>query len=869
MDSWPLAGREALLGEAERALAAGSSVLVTGPAGIGKSRWCRELLNRLEPPYRVERVQAGRATSGIPLGALWSLDLEGGESPSVGAMAAAATALLAMADTGRLVIGVDDVDHLDPVSAVVLADVLRSDRAVAVFSCRERALGGSGDPLTVCLDAGPIETFELGPLEESSVAELLEAVLDGPVDGAAVRRLHELSGGNPLLLREVVHSARAGGELEQRRDWWYLASSPRPTAALVDLVRARMDHLDPPAAEALECLALTGPVELAVLEAMGSGSAVEQLEESGLVDVRGVPPVVGLAHPLYGDVAVDRLTVSRRRRHVRRLADVLAEAPSGRYSLAVASWMLEGHLDPDPDLLLRSCRRLRGIDDAQAARFARASIEAGGGARAALALGEALVDLGDGESAVAELASVDPELLPEADRVRIVLGHVATLAWLRHDLDGALRVLEELGADLALPSARAELHAVASGVNVFAGRLDRAMEEVRRARSCGTLQDSARSMVVLTELAVAGLEGRRDLLEPLIAEVDSMIAGLFLAEPKSALRLGMALMMARILALAPGPLEDHGGEVYELGVALDVPLVRCAGAIGLGVAAMLAGRTATAERRLREAVAVGEQPHFGFVPYASDLAVICSSRRESGPHPAEDPMDASWDGQRMPFFEPERLRAGARREYARGRTSAAVDRARAAAGLAARRGQLVFEVLALHDLAEYGCAADVADRLAELAPTSALAAAAAARAAALGRADPEGVLSAAAAFSECGFPLDAVVAAREAERLARADGRPGLALSAAAAAGEYGASCEALPTATSDPVGELLTPREREVATLAAEGRRDAEIAEELFLSVRTVQTHLARVYGKLGISGRKELAGLLRSPAGPPAGIA
>ncbi|MFS8586821.1 MAG: helix-turn-helix transcriptional regulator, partial [Acidimicrobiia bacterium] len=58
--------------------------------------------------------------------------------------------------------------------------------------------------------------------------------------------------------------------------------------------------------------------------------------------------------------------------------------------------------------------------------------------------------------------------------------------------------------------------------------------------------------------------------------------------------------------------------------------------------------------------------------------------------------------------------------------------------------------------------------------------------------------------------------------------------------------------------GEELTAREREVALLAARGRTSAEIAETLFLSVRTVDTHLHRIYRKLQITGRRELAAAL-----------
>ena len=52
----------------------------------------------------------------------------------------------------------------------------------------------------------------------------------------------------------------------------------------------------------------------------------------------------------------------------------------------------------------------------------------------------------------------------------------------------------------------------------------------------------------------------------------------------------------------------------------------------------------------------------------------------------------------------------------------------------------------------------------------------------------------------------------------------------------------------------MLTARESEVAGLAAGGLADREIAARLVVSVRTVESHLARVYRKLGIGSRGEL---------------
>jgi DNA-binding NarL/FixJ family response regulator len=58
---------------------------------------------------------------------------------------------------------------------------------------------------------------------------------------------------------------------------------------------------------------------------------------------------------------------------------------------------------------------------------------------------------------------------------------------------------------------------------------------------------------------------------------------------------------------------------------------------------------------------------------------------------------------------------------------------------------------------------------------------------------------------------------------------------------------------------DTLTPREMDVARLAAQGHRNAEIAKELHISILTVETHLKHIYGKLKIRSRTELARVIR----------
>ncbi len=68
--------------------------------------------------------------------------------------------------------------------------------------------------------------------------------------------------------------------------------------------------------------------------------------------------------------------------------------------------------------------------------------------------------------------------------------------------------------------------------------------------------------------------------------------------------------------------------------------------------------------------------------------------------------------------------------------------------------------------------------------------------------------------------------------------------------------------ARSTPSG-ALTPQEQAVADLARSGRTNKEIAGQLFLSVNTVETHLAHVFRKLGISRRWELIAGVENPSG------
>ena len=214
------------------------------------------------------------------------------------------------------------------------------------------------------------------------------------------------------------------------------------------------------------------------------------------------------------------------------------------------------------------------------------------------------------------------------------------------------------------------------------------------------------------------------------------------------------------------------------------------------------------------------------------------------------------------FLAPELPLGRAWALVAAGAIPAARDLLLTAADDAERTGHLPAAAWLLHDAARLGAETAAAPRLAALATAtdSALVAARAEHAAALVAGDGARLAAAADRFEALGALLlaaEAAAAGADAWRR-RQEQRRAAALDVRSH--ELAARCEGartpalFRTATVVP----LTDREREIALLAADGQPSRLIAERLYLSVRTVDNHLGRIYDKLGVSSRAALAAAL-----------
>lgn len=181
---------------------------------------------------------------------------------------------------------------------------------------------------------------------------------------------------------------------------------------------------------------------------------------------------------------------------------------------------------------------------------------------------------------------------------------------------------------------------------------------------------------------------------------------------------------------------------------------------------------------------------------------------------------------------------------------------------AAEDGHLLWAVEAWHVAVRLGSPDLVAGRLTEAATLNrgTVASLYGAHAEALAAGDTTLLEQVVRRFDESGFKLFAAEAASQICGLHRRRQQGRLARRAAVLARELLPMNSGVRTPAFAELPDLtpLTKREREVALLGAAGMTSKEIGERLYISVRSVDNHLSRVYTKLGVSRRSELAGVL-----------
>lgn len=878
---WPFEGREAdvtaLVALYDDASTGG--MILVGPAGVGKTRLADAVVARLAQDERrvVVRLVANDALRTVPYGAMTHLlpphsaNARGEVDPV--RLFETIRDTVQSARAGRMVAMVDDLPHLDEGSQSLASQLHAAGLVFLVSTAR------SGVPLpsgAASLERSfGVRRVEVGPLDRATVEATLTTVLAGSVDSAAIEELWRASEGNPLFLREAVLSAVDRGALVRSTGGvWHLTTGLPSSQRLVDVVGGRLSEITGRAATTLRVIGAAEPLLVSDLEREGLLDDTEDLERRGIVriDESAADPEVRLAHPLYSEVLRGMLGVLERRRLMQRAMDVIAARPVAREddALRIAGWQLDLGQSPEPEVLITGARRARSVlDYPSTVRLAQAALAATGSIEMRRLLVEGLTFTGDARRAemvaagVSDLDRVAPE--DEAELMRLLAARMYNILWFLKDPPQARSALDEARPLFTLPEMLQQLRIREAYLLSFEGDAHAALR---------VLSDQPEWHPSVAPQAYTGLAqaywivGRSE--EALDAAERAAASLAAFENPASVYDPGLVAHARGRALIAAGrfvPAQAELARAHADAARRGVGFTRAALAVAIGDLEMIRGRLVTARRWYAEAVLASDTAQnttmraiaLGSLGSATGQLGDTSTATDLYEELTRFPADLAVGGDEV-------AKGRAWLLSALGRPAEGRDVLLAAAAASTQRGELVDALELLVDAARLGAQAEVRADVAELGTrvTGPYAAAlvdlvvglASRTANSLERAEDE--------FRALGCDLLAAEAGSALAAAHRRDGDTRAAAAAASRSESCASRCEGARTPGLTLIDAVvpLSTREREVALLAARGFSNQEIADRLFLSVRTVGNHLQNAYSKLGVTGRAELAEVLDNPS-------
>ncbi|WP_421121629.1 LuxR C-terminal-related transcriptional regulator [Aquihabitans daechungensis] len=850
------------------------AVVLGGQAGVGKTRLAQQVAATWAGEGReVVWVDGVAGRSAIPFAATarllpTELPPEADARPR-GADVIGAAVAAARSRPDRLVL-VDDAHELDELSALLISHLVLDAAVPVLITIR------SGEEVAASLASvwknKHATRIDLLPLSRSETAGLVEELVPGPVPSTTVDALFRASEGNPLLLGELIRDAVESGTMTSDDDGsWRWTGSVGRARHLREAIGSRLDHLDADGRRLLVVLGLGEPVARASLRRLLPDADLDEAERLGLVRLvgHGEETVVRLGHPLFGEVVLAGCTADELRPLRIALADELAAAGRHRRHDRIREARLRldagdhRHADALPQAALDAL--ILG-DPALAVDLARSARDAGGPALANVLLGEAYLLLGGhDDEAVAALDAALPLLDSDADRVRAaqMLQHLHHRGRRPADIEATLERARGLVVD---PVWRAVLEGNAIQILTLMGQTTEGC--VRAERLLAANEDPRVRLRLVSPICTGRALGGRT--EAALEFVAAMLPDAL--QLQAELPLGMTwIVNANAIGML---LAGHLAEASSFIDTLETMVGSTAGegpvgdpgpwlAMFRGRIELSRGRAARAAAELRTAAdGLGPDDVGGFYPWVRSLEAeaLALSGDLPGARRAADRALAS--PSHMTVYDGDARRARAWVLALGGELSRAVDDLLAVAAEQRAAGQYGLEIQSLADAVRLGGGAPA------LGPLGIALDRTDGRWASAHRAYADAVSSGRGADLEAAGEvyagMEAYLHAAEASAAAgRAFEREAMRARAAAAVRrrvELTSICGPVRTPALDdaPAQAALTRREREVVELAAAGHSNREIAERLFVSLRTAEGHLHRAFAKLGVSDRSELAAVL-----------
>lgn len=839
-------------------LDAGRVVLRRGPAGIGKSALVAAALADL-PPGRVARHRASPGARDRAYEGLAYLVPEAVAHGAVDRSVLVHDAVDHLAASDLDTIWVDDVPHLDEPSMVVLFHAAERGAIRLVLTAR------SGLRLPTAVEAlaadGRLDLAEIAPFDEADVEVLLTAVLGGHVARPTIRRFTRRSGGNPLLLRELVRSTLAAGSLDDATGVWRWEAPDPERSGVTDLALAHTRELSPAAAAALAAIALAGRLDDSTVGHLTSAPVRDDLLETGVAVADG--GVWQVAHPLYAEAALSQLTDDdRRARYGALVAAVGAAGATGGGPLdrlRVLRWRRAAGEAVPPGELAEGAALALGVFDTDTAIELGTEAVAAGRRGSALTLAMALTYAGRLDDAAPHLDTAVAAARDEGARVLATITQTLNLAYRGGFTDDVAARFADLEASLEGEGLRTLVRSERASALAFGGRFAEALEIAEPMVTGAEVPPWEALSFVPAYGGARSTQGRTDGVVERLEEL-TVAAAPFLGRNVAWLHAFRSQAL-----LLHGRMADAEAAMTRFDALAHLAMVPGVAAVlhaeSRGVIALWRGDVDTARRLLTEAVALSNVPESNFrrvIP----LGMLAVAHAHAGDAvAARTAADAALDA--VDWF---RLGAGYARLGDAWATAAAGDLTGAAKAAGAAADELVGADAAspalwcAHDALRFAPSpkgAALVGRLAAVVDGD-WSAAFASHAAAVADRDPDALVAAAERFAAMGATLHAAEAAGRAAATYAAAGRRTPAADATRRRRELAVACAGVGlhlVSDADPVVGSLTRREREVAALAATGRSNAEIAESLGLSVRTAEGHLHRAMAKLDVTRRADLA--------------